>query len=1729
MAVENKFKLNILAASVMMGLSLSSVAAESSAPTKATSAADAKSSAEKADVTAAAKSLAESVFGAQSAVNEDQKLAGVGKAVAELKFKDSSNSATEKTLAEHMKEVLGIGAESPDKDTSKKIAFTKAQSEAAKNTTTAAQKLNSLKEAQKNFEAAKAAFESTDFKAQVDGINKVYNEKLFALYGGNANTPSHAWKIKESMQAEGTGAQITANDTPDSLYTNYLTGADSASSALKKAIATLDEKAFTLSGGATSNDQEILKAHNAVMAYSAYLKAATDKAQAESQRSALEHYIQEKLPAFIKAVEANIKAKDNHDSDGAVNKTKLDGLYKAFTDEVSTYQKAGAGTKDKSKVYTALDALVTEVVNHNAEAIQKNNAYTENYNQTDAAAFQKALHSVHNILATAGTGIDFQLDVNTTGSLADLLKKAAKPAESDYASTGGLPDGIAGKEITSVNQALEGLKKYLGVLQAAADTKTAIDNGFEDYQLALKTAREAWTAFQTKQTEYKAALNALNTAETKRHGLLSEWIVLNKKFAEAADAYNLAQTAWDISSEKTAVETLDNAKKNYLKALKDTSAGIAEAVKTARNEYTTAIGNGSATAKTQADKNTALYTLIAKEKALSSAKLELDTERLRVMDTTQLLADAKAPIADAEAKKAEAETQYNTAIQEYMTARTAYDADKSVDNELKLSVAQQKLLLISGETAATGANEDPLKNLFVTDKKTSSQELKNGFKPFSELTKAPALKALNTAQESVYKADVKGNEIGTNGSDIQKARFDVANSMSDIVRIMPLATAAEQQKYKDAYNAALDLVGKEATTAAEQSKAQGAGNTTHYLGSLSAAELAEFDTRANNFRAVIVNKKDGKIVGVKDKFSATDLYTGTKDKPFTTTVLDIRALEMGNGDLAATNTISVGDVAVKGQKVTPVDVWAKTAGAELSGVEYNNDKHVAAKSDAPAVRLSGELRTATTQLDENGKPMADGSVVRGADQIELHNVNILNTFTVADRAKMLQEDLLVLNKKADEAVQRGASADEAKDWLNTETKNLNKALFTDTVHTPVHNLTGLQIDTTTVNPEFSLDKGEWKLTGSEKGDKVLRPKSANVVLDHLNVSLQNDSVYGTSNAIEVTGKNNHVSVLGGVFDAGQPAEGGAARALRLTDTNNQIDFFGSVLKGDILSDTPDSSNDVNLLNSSFTGNALTGAYYNQLNNSKLTLTLSGSNWTGGAGPHSPDVRLTNNSVWNVKGFFDGRYDLDDEPHSSVKSLTLEGNNTINLAYSEGQAQLGGRGVAGTSKAVTLHVDNDMRSDGKGTTSVVAGTWSTDNVQGLTGIGQADNYKFGRLEAEGLALGGKYALSLESAGAEPYTIGGRLADGAYADKAHAFVSYKTSEARTESGKEGTAPVSSVVTSTADFTTLSAPAELGVYQYAAEKVMDTVANQTSIYYRTTGQLSNSAATAVSLAAAPVDVTKLESDSLAKHMNSVRHGKDSGVWLSYYGGENRNTTAAGPEYKLKTNGVMVGADSLTENNWLAGVAVSSARSDLSVMNSSGSLNSYGAQFYLSRRYDNGVFMDSALQFNHFSNTAKARMINGQQAKADFSGNSYGLSGKVGYAWNSEGFFAEPYVRAAARVFDGEHYALSNGMTVNSNEFKSMQGEIGADLGYQYDISGGYLKPYLHLAAINEFADGNSVRVNNVSLDNSVKGSAFQAGVGTEVKLTDNLGGYAAFDYTKGENTERPWQATVGVNYTW
>ncbi|EFP2800126.1 autotransporter outer membrane beta-barrel domain-containing protein [Salmonella enterica] len=1614
MAVENKFKLNVIAASVLMGLSMSVVAADMPVPPKTE----------------------------VSATSPVATLADKAGKVDISKIKVTVDSA-EKTLSDVLQGVNGYGLATGVTDNSKKKAYDDA--------------VTAMKGAQDKFDALTAdkkeqigVYESSkttlsnatsdlnDFVIRANGVNNVYNEKLKTLYGSSAGE----FVINENDKTIVTNA---AKDTAFSKYSGSVTDSNLGLTATLKALDTL---ANTDVGDATAA-QPVKDAHDAIGKLLIYIGNSEKVARDNRMLAASESYIAEKLPAFLLIVERH---KDEALNQGTDSEKKLREHYSDYLKAVDEFRKDKTDIK-KTSVYTALNQLVSDVNTSGSASA----SIISDEDKAEVAAFKKSLDAVKTIAD------------NTKVSLA---------TDSDAIKDGVTVDGT---KITTEQDALRALKTAFGTLiDAAKDANESEPAKTTALQTKIDEAAGAYKTFTSARDKFNSLHKELTEAGDARLALSTEWQSVNQSYADAWKKYNEARNDYSKITEAGALDsakdTVASKRGDYITSLSSASDTINTAITAAKKAYTDALAK---TDVTQTSKNEALYTLIGMEKALVPAKLEMDKEALHLTESgyasgskvTPDLKALQASLTDAEKGKPDAVNAYNAAVTDYLKAEANYKASKSVSDEVALSVAGEKLKHAAGVT--------DLATLYY-----KSSDAHNGFVTFDNLPSTSTVAGkTGTAMAALFNKD--------SPTDIQKKRQAVAEGLRDVASLMPLSTTQEQKDLRTAYLSALKTVSVSSVPSDEQSKVPGAESITHILGSLSPDDISSYDFAAGNYKSVIVNTdKDGNIAGVKDNFTGKDLYTGTQDKPFTTTVLDVRALEVSNGELAATNTITVGET---GSKATPVDVWSKTAGTAAT----------------PAVKLSGNLRTTTAQLDADGKPVKN-EIVRGADQIHLQNVNIHNSFTLADRTKMLADDMAAITSKAAEMKLLGQPADgeEGVDaWQKKQTDLLNSKY--DKL-----GLTGLQIDTTTVNPSFDLTDGKFVNTKA-----TVAPDAANILLDNLNITLQNDSVDGISTAINLSGTGNHILANGGVFDAGKADNLTQANALNITGEHNRVDFTGSTLKGNIYSTAKD--NTVNLTNGTLTGDAIAAT-------GNLSLNLDNSTWTGGAGPASPDVSLRNNSVWNIKDFGGDHPDDVNGAYASVRSLSLYGNNLINLVDADGQAQLGGHGFAGKKSAVTLKVDTDLTSDGKGVTSVLAGTYSPDNLHSLTNTGLAGGYQFGTLDVKGLATGGKYALSLESAGAEPYTIGGRLADGPAATRAHDFVSYKTSESSVVTGQDGSS-VTQIVKSDADFTSLSAPAELGVYQYAAEKVMDAANNRTNIYYRSTGQLSNSAATVVSLAAASVDVANLESDTLAKHMNSVRHGKGSGVWVSYFGGENRNTTASGPEYKLNTSGVMLGADTLTENNWLAGVAVSSARSDMSVMNSSGDLNSYGAQFYMSRRYDSGVFVDSALQFNHFSNTAKARMTDGQQAKADFSGNSYGLEAKVGYAWNSEGFFAEPYVRAAARAFDGEHYALSNGMTVNSNDYKSMLGEVGADLGYQYAISGGYVKPYLHLAALNEFADGNSVRVNNVSLDDSVKGAAFQAGLGAEVKVTDNLGGYAAFDYTKGDNTERPWQATVGVNYTW
>ncbi|EOV0253143.1 hypothetical protein ACOIWS_004871, partial [Salmonella enterica] len=930
MAVENKFKLNVIAASVLMGLSLSAVAA-GNVVNAVQPAAESKPAGGEVTVPVKPETLAD-VVGAVKPENISITVASAStKLDAALKAAVGSDSSAQKNYTDA---VTDYGKLKPEE----------------------LQKATDLTSKDSAFKTAGANFKAFDVKSK--GVNAVYDSKLQNLYGLTGKDANHAWIITEGGSASGDDASIALDRVDGTVFNDLVKSIN----ATKSAVVTLEEQAIKSAGDSAASDAA-KKADAAVKAYAAYLDASYKVLQEQQKQAAAENYIQEKLPGFLTLVEKYKKAADNTDPNNKdTNATKLDGKYQSYIQAVNEYRNAIDEDKpdEKVKVYNALNALVTAA----------SSATIDDADKAEIAAFAKSLGAVHTVWDNASKAL------GTTGddNLQDKLDKA-RDLNSKKTT---LPDGIS-LDIADNQAAFNGIDKYIKELIAAAEA-----NGTEEGKLsaAIAEAQNASKAFTEKQEKYTAALAELNAASAERIALVPEWQSLNQAYTEAADAYNTAKTAYAGSDAESKTNNLNTSKTAYIKSLADTSEGIGSAISGAVKTYTDAVKEGG-TATTQQGKNTALYTLIGQKKVLIPAKLQMDKDLLELKAGD--LAGLQSELSSAEKDRDDAAKAWNTAVQEYLAAKETFGKTNAVADEVAVSVAKQKLLSISGMSDLSG--------LYKADSE------KGGFKAFDELTaSAPAWKSLKAASDKLFKEN--------NSSDIQTLSKNVAEGLHSLASLMPLSTADEQQTLRQNYLDALKTISTPATDADAQSKVANAESITHYLGGLSTDEITQYDPASGNYKSIIVNVDDkGNVTGVKNNFTGQDLYTGSKDKPFTTTVLDIGAPELGNGALTDTNIITVGEAGTKDKKATPVEVWARTAGTPVT----------------PAVKLSGDLRTVTAQLDENGKPM-DGQIVRGADQIHLQNVNIHNSFTLADKVKMLADDVAALNQQAADKLALGQPA-----------------------------------------------------------------------------------------------------------------------------------------------------------------------------------------------------------------------------------------------------------------------------------------------------------------------------------------------------------------------------------------------------------------------------------------------------------------------------------------------------------------------------------------------------------------------------------------------------------------------------------------------------------------------------------------------------------------------------------
>lgn len=478
------------------------------------------------------------------------------------------------------------------------------------------------------------------------------------------------------------------------------------------------------------------------------------------------------------------------------------------------------------------------------------------------------------------------------------------------------------------------------------------------------------------------------------------------------------------------------------------------------------------------------------------------------------------------------------------------------------------------------------------------------------------------------------------------------------------------------------------------------------------------------------------------------------------------------------------------------------------------------------------------------------------------------------------------------------------------------------------------------------------------------------------------------------------------------------------------------------------------------------------------VTLKNSSWDGDVNNAKTAVFLTDGSVWNGAVSINAPVDRASVPMGSVQpnksSVSLQNGSVWN--------------VTGSSTVDALAVKDSTVNITKAT--VNTGTFASQN-----GTLIVDASSENTLDISGKASGD---LRVYSAGSLDLI-----------NEQTAFIS---------TGKDSTLKATGTT-------------EGGLYQYDLTQGAD----GNFYFVKNTHKASNASSVIQAMAAAPANVANLQADTLSARQDAVRLSENDkgGVWIQYFGGKQKHTTAGNASYDLDVNGVMLGGDTrfITEDgSWLAGVAMSSAKGDMTTMQSKGDTEGYSFHAYLSRQYNNGIFIDTAAQFGHYSNTADVRLMNGGGTiKADFNTNGFGAMVKGGYTWkDGNGLFIQPYAKLSALTLEGVDYQL-NGVDVHSDSYNSVLGEAGTRVGYDFAVGNATVKPYLNLAALNEFSDGNKVRLGDESVNASIDGAAFRVGAGVQADITKNMGAYASLDYTKGDDIENPLQGVVGINVTW
>lgn len=282
--------------------------------------------------------------------------------------------------------------------------------------------------------------------------------------------------------------------------------------------------------------------------------------------------------------------------------------------------------------------------------------------------------------------------------------------------------------------------------------------------------------------------------------------------------------------------------------------------------------------------------------------------------------------------------------------------------------------------------------------------------------------------------------------------------------------------------------------------------------------------------------------------------------------------------------------------------------------------------------------------------------------------------------------------------------------------------------------------------------------------------------------------------------------------------------------------------------------------------------------------------------------------------------------------------------------------------------------------------------------------------------------------------------------------------------------------------------------------------------------------------------ETNHVSKRLGDVRNNRgEIGAWARVYGYD--STVKDNINVDVKATSIQVGGDVSVGQNWVVGGAFTYTNMDGEMDNGSGEADSYSLAAYASGFFDCGGFIDVIGRIGRISTdiTASTLSAAGGILDGSYDNTAFGLSVETGYHWTPVSIlYIEPQVELSYSYVLGDDFKSgSNGVSVDQDDFQSLVGRLGAQIGASLPENAGRI--YLEASVNHDFlgdADATATPAaggpsRNIEAD--LGGTWYSYGIGLQLQLGDSTSLYGSLDRANGNDYQEDYRYSIGLRHIW